>query len=210
MKMIDMWLPVCLSRDVPFLVQLRITHNSDIFIGMHGAGLTHLLFLPDWAVIFELWVTLFVCLCECVREWQTEEDKEGSRESDGFGRALSPKCPSDTWCMTVKYCLINQAFITAATLGRGVDWKVFLCVRVIFCEWHRASTAVSIQRESGKDGGRKRESEADRGEQEIKWLHLSLPDIIVRMKAAIEIWLGCGAFDTWLGRKWTKYSHRTR
>uniref|UniRef100_A0A8C5D7R3 EGF domain-specific O-linked N-acetylglucosamine transferase n=1 Tax=Gouania willdenowi TaxID=441366 RepID=A0A8C5D7R3_GOUWI len=42
-------------RDVPFLEQLRITHNSDIFIGMHGAGLTHLLFLPDWAVIFELY-----------------------------------------------------------------------------------------------------------------------------------------------------------
>lgn len=42
-------------KDVPFLVQLRITSNSDIFIGMHGAGLTHLLFLPDWAVIFELY-----------------------------------------------------------------------------------------------------------------------------------------------------------
>uniref|UniRef100_A0A8D3AGN7 EGF domain-specific O-linked N-acetylglucosamine transferase n=1 Tax=Scophthalmus maximus TaxID=52904 RepID=A0A8D3AGN7_SCOMX len=42
-------------KDVPFLEQLRITHNSDIFIGMHGAGLTHLLFLPDWAVVFELY-----------------------------------------------------------------------------------------------------------------------------------------------------------
>ncbi|XP_072307772.1 EGF domain-specific O-linked N-acetylglucosamine transferase [Eucyclogobius newberryi] len=42
-------------KDVPFLEQLRITHNSDVFIGMHGAGLTHLLFLPDWAVIFELY-----------------------------------------------------------------------------------------------------------------------------------------------------------
>uniref|UniRef100_A0A3Q4AC47 EGF domain-specific O-linked N-acetylglucosamine transferase n=1 Tax=Mola mola TaxID=94237 RepID=A0A3Q4AC47_MOLML len=42
-------------RDVPFLAQLKITHNSDIFIGMHGAGLTHLLFLPDWAVVFELY-----------------------------------------------------------------------------------------------------------------------------------------------------------
>lgn len=53
----------CLSfRDVPFLEQLRITHNSDIFIGMHGAGLTHLLFLPDWSVIFELWVTLSICV----------------------------------------------------------------------------------------------------------------------------------------------------
>nr|XP_029541827.1 EGF domain-specific O-linked N-acetylglucosamine transferase-like [Oncorhynchus nerka] len=42
-------------KDVPFLQQLRITHNSDIFIRIHGAGLTHLLFLPDWAVIFELY-----------------------------------------------------------------------------------------------------------------------------------------------------------
>uniref|UniRef100_A0A8C7ZHS8 EGF domain-specific O-linked N-acetylglucosamine (GlcNAc) transferase n=1 Tax=Oryzias sinensis TaxID=183150 RepID=A0A8C7ZHS8_9TELE len=41
--------------DVPFLKQLDISHNSDIFIGMHGAGLTHLLFLPDWGVIFELY-----------------------------------------------------------------------------------------------------------------------------------------------------------
>ncbi|KTG46860.1 hypothetical protein cypCar_00023450 [Cyprinus carpio] len=40
---------------MPFLEQIRVTHNSDIFIGMHGAGLTHLLFLPDWAVIFELY-----------------------------------------------------------------------------------------------------------------------------------------------------------
>ncbi|KAJ8258554.1 hypothetical protein COCON_G00175660 [Conger conger] len=42
-------------KDISFLDQIRITHNSDIFIGMHGAGLTHLLFLPDWAVIFELY-----------------------------------------------------------------------------------------------------------------------------------------------------------
>lgn len=42
-------------KEVPFLEQLWITHNSDVFIGMHGAGLTHLLFLPDWAVIFELY-----------------------------------------------------------------------------------------------------------------------------------------------------------
>lgn len=41
-------------RELEFSEQLRITHNSDIFIGMHGAGLTHLLFLPDWAVVFEL------------------------------------------------------------------------------------------------------------------------------------------------------------
>ena len=37
----------------------QITHNSDIFIGMHGAGLTHALFLPDWAVLFELYAFFF-------------------------------------------------------------------------------------------------------------------------------------------------------
>lgn len=59
-----------------------------------------------------------------------------------------------------------------------------------------ASTTAGIQRERAKDGARKSESEADQGEQEIKCLHLSLPDIIVRMRAAIEIWRGCGASDT--------------
>lgn len=47
---------VVYNRNIPFPEQLRITHNTDIFIGMHGAGLTHLLFLPDWAVVFELYV----------------------------------------------------------------------------------------------------------------------------------------------------------
>ncbi|XP_074986328.1 EGF domain-specific O-linked N-acetylglucosamine transferase isoform X2 [Caretta caretta] len=42
-------------KELEFSEQLKITHNSDIFIGMHGAGLTHLLFLPDWAVVFELY-----------------------------------------------------------------------------------------------------------------------------------------------------------
>ncbi|XP_013927459.1 PREDICTED: EGF domain-specific O-linked N-acetylglucosamine transferase [Thamnophis sirtalis] len=46
---------VSFYRELEFKEQLKITHNSDIFIGMHGAGLTHLLFLPDWAVIFELY-----------------------------------------------------------------------------------------------------------------------------------------------------------
>ncbi|XP_031561885.1 EGF domain-specific O-linked N-acetylglucosamine transferase-like [Actinia tenebrosa] len=41
--------------DMPFLEQLKVTHNSDIFIGMHGAGLAHALFLPDWALLFELY-----------------------------------------------------------------------------------------------------------------------------------------------------------
>ncbi|KAJ8933647.1 hypothetical protein NQ318_019292 [Aromia moschata] len=27
----------------------------NVFIGIHGAGLTHLLFLPEWAAVFELY-----------------------------------------------------------------------------------------------------------------------------------------------------------
>jgi EGF domain-specific O-GlcNAc transferase len=38
-----------------FLEQLKTTHNTDIFMSMHGAGLTHLLFLPNWAAVFEIY-----------------------------------------------------------------------------------------------------------------------------------------------------------
>lgn len=43
------------SSQIPLTEQLTSTHNTDVFIGMHGAGLTHLLFLPDWAATFELY-----------------------------------------------------------------------------------------------------------------------------------------------------------
>lgn len=43
------------GRNTKFREQLEITRNTDVFIGMHGAGLTHLLFLPKWATIFELY-----------------------------------------------------------------------------------------------------------------------------------------------------------
>lgn len=42
------------ERTVPFIDQLAIIRNTDILIGIHGAGLTHLLFLPKWATIFEM------------------------------------------------------------------------------------------------------------------------------------------------------------
>lgn len=38
-----------------FKDQLKTTRNTDVFIGMHGAGLAHLLFLPKWATMFELY-----------------------------------------------------------------------------------------------------------------------------------------------------------
>ncbi|KAL4706039.1 hypothetical protein ACJJTC_014261 [Scirpophaga incertulas] len=46
---------VVYDRHIPFTKQLEITRNTDVFIGMHGAGLTHLMFLPDWATVFELY-----------------------------------------------------------------------------------------------------------------------------------------------------------
>lgn len=45
---------VVYDRNIPFKEQLEITRNSDILIGIHGAGLTHSLFLPDWGAVFEL------------------------------------------------------------------------------------------------------------------------------------------------------------
>jgi len=39
----------------PFTQQLEVIRSTDILIGMHGAGLTHLLFLPAWAAVFELY-----------------------------------------------------------------------------------------------------------------------------------------------------------
>lgn len=38
-----------------FTSQLEIIQNTDILVGMHGAGLTHTLFLPDWASVIELY-----------------------------------------------------------------------------------------------------------------------------------------------------------
>ncbi|CRK98954.1 CLUMA_CG012088, isoform A [Clunio marinus] len=43
------------AKNISFEDQLKITRNTDIFIGIHGAGLTHLLFLPKWATLFELY-----------------------------------------------------------------------------------------------------------------------------------------------------------
>ena len=42
------------NHETDFREQLMVMQNTDILIGMHGAGLTHLLFLPDWAAVFEL------------------------------------------------------------------------------------------------------------------------------------------------------------
>ena len=43
------------SPEVPFQAQLTIIQNTDLLVGLHGAGLTHLLFLPSWAEVLELY-----------------------------------------------------------------------------------------------------------------------------------------------------------
>ncbi|XP_063922710.1 EGF domain-specific O-linked N-acetylglucosamine transferase isoform X2 [Zophobas morio] len=46
---------VVYNREIGFKKQMEITRNSDVLIGIHGAGLTHLMFLPDWGAVFELY-----------------------------------------------------------------------------------------------------------------------------------------------------------
>lgn len=42
------------NHRTPFVEQVKISSTTDVLIGMHGAGLTHVLFQPDYGVLFEL------------------------------------------------------------------------------------------------------------------------------------------------------------
>ncbi|CAK8675537.1 unnamed protein product [Clavelina lepadiformis] len=53
--------------EMTFLDQLILMRNTDIFIAVHGAGLTHLLFLPDGAVVFELYDCESICFRDLAR-----------------------------------------------------------------------------------------------------------------------------------------------
>ncbi|XP_033105509.1 EGF domain-specific O-linked N-acetylglucosamine transferase-like [Anneissia japonica] len=46
---------VHLSRNLSLKDQLMLIHSTDILIGIHGAGFTHILFLPQRAVVFEMY-----------------------------------------------------------------------------------------------------------------------------------------------------------
>ena len=43
------------THRTPFLDQIRLVSGSDVLVGLHGAGLTHLLMLPDWGAVLELY-----------------------------------------------------------------------------------------------------------------------------------------------------------
>lgn len=34
---------------------MSVMIRTDVLVGMHGAGLTHAFFLPEWATLFELY-----------------------------------------------------------------------------------------------------------------------------------------------------------
>lgn len=43
------------NHQMPFIDQVKLSSISDILIGIHGAGLTHTLFQPDYGILFELY-----------------------------------------------------------------------------------------------------------------------------------------------------------
>ncbi|KAH7640385.1 hypothetical protein DERF_004951 [Dermatophagoides farinae] len=43
------------NHRMPFIEQVRLSSQTDILIGIHGAGLTHTLFQPDYGILFELY-----------------------------------------------------------------------------------------------------------------------------------------------------------
>lgn len=52
---------------IQLIDQLSISQNTDILIGLHGAGLTHTLFLPDWASLFEIYDCQDKCYSDLAR-----------------------------------------------------------------------------------------------------------------------------------------------
>ncbi len=40
---------------VPAAAQLALMADTDILVGMHGAGRVHTLWLPEWAVLYEIY-----------------------------------------------------------------------------------------------------------------------------------------------------------
>ncbi|ODN03890.1 EGF domain-specific O-linked N-acetylglucosamine transferase [Orchesella cincta] len=110
---------VAFTWQTDFVEQLSIIAETDILIGMHGAGLTHLLFLPDWAVVFELYNCGDVhCYADLARlrgvkymTWQDES--KVSKEDDGSfkenGNTEHPK-HSDYAFDTAEFLkLVNEA-----------------------------------------------------------------------------------------------------
>jgi EGF domain-specific O-GlcNAc transferase len=126
------------NRGILFSDQLRIIRNSDILIGIHGAGLTHLLFLPKWAAIFELYN------CEdpnCYRDlarmrgvyyvtWENQEKlvqedeghhPEGGRHAKFTNYAFDPEEFGRLVSKAADYVLGNQEFHDFAAKKKGDD-----------------------------------------------------------------------------------------
>ena len=46
---------VVFNKNIKFLDQVKIMSKTDLFISIHGAGMTHLIFLPDHAKVIEIY-----------------------------------------------------------------------------------------------------------------------------------------------------------
>uniref|UniRef100_A0A0G4F0D5 EGF domain-specific O-linked N-acetylglucosamine transferase n=1 Tax=Chromera velia CCMP2878 TaxID=1169474 RepID=A0A0G4F0D5_9ALVE len=55
------------SARVPFVNQAESVMSADVLVGMHGAGLTHMLFLPRWGSVVEVFDCEDLCYSDLAR-----------------------------------------------------------------------------------------------------------------------------------------------
>lgn len=82
---------------IAFEKQIELMRNTDIYIGMHGAGMTHLIYLPDEAVVIELFPkgwhqssmrNLAKYTNKIYLGWQNEHDKNAR---EGYSAVIDTK-----------------------------------------------------------------------------------------------------------------------
>ncbi|KAL3227322.1 hypothetical protein MRX96_048799 [Rhipicephalus microplus] len=87
------------SHATEFRHPIEVMANTDVLIGMHGAGLTHVLFQPDWAVLFEIYNCHDpVCYKDLARlrgvKYFTWEDSTKLQAEDEVLALLLGECPT--------------------------------------------------------------------------------------------------------------------
>jgi protein O-GlcNAc transferase len=119
-------------RKMPFLDQVKISHNSDVFIGIHGAGLTHMIFQPDWGSVIELYNCSDASYGNLARlrgvkhfTWEKQEkmiqQDEGHHPQEGAHQKFTNYAFDETEfmrlvAMAVTHVRTNQDFIEARKL----------------------------------------------------------------------------------------------
>lgn len=124
--------------NMSFLDQLNITQNTDILIGLHGAGLTHTLFLPDWAALFELYDCQEKCYYDLARlrgvsyfSITNKEKIERLVPSRGFKKLLSEKFPDKLSDYEIDETEFVEVFERAVNKVRKDRMKYFQNIELI-------------------------------------------------------------------------------